>query len=163
LKRIILLVGVPASGKSTLARKLVERGYQSICADTIRAELYGNEIEQGDPMKVFEIFFERLEKLLLGGLDVVVDNTNLKVPYRKEITDRAQKFGYEDIQFWVLDVPLDVCIARNSARERKIENDILTNMYHQFDRNGRPKRSEGKIVLVRPGKDENDFRFFASN
>lgn len=163
MKRIILLVGVPASGKSTLARKMVERGYQCICADTIRAELYGNEIEQGDPKKVFEIFFERLETFLKDGADVVVDNTNLKEPYRKEITDRAKKFGYEDIQLWILDVPLDVCISRNANRERKIDSGILTNMYNQFNRNGRPKRTEGKIVLIKPGKDENDFRFFVSN
>jgi predicted kinase len=163
LKRIILLVGVPASGKSTLARKLVERGYQCVCADTIRAELYGNEIEQGEPAKVFEIFFQRLENLLKDGADIVVDNTNLKEQYRKEITDRAQKFGYEDIQLWILDVPLSVCIERNTNRERRIENDILTNMYNQFSRNGRPKRTEGKIVMIKPGKDENDFRFFVSS
>jgi hypothetical protein len=33
-------------------------------------------------------------------------------------------------------------------------------MFMTFNRSGRPKKDEGKLVLIRPGKDENDFRFF---
>jgi predicted kinase len=160
LKKLILLVGIPASGKSTLAGKLLQKGYTIINADTIRFELYGNELEQGNPQDVFALFFERLEALLKDEKEIVVDNTNLKLAHRKQILDRAHKFGYQDIQLWVLDVPLDVCLQRNAARERKVEEDVLANMFMTFNRSGRPRKEEGKLVLIRPGNDANDFRFF---
>jgi predicted kinase len=160
LKKLILLVGIPASGKSTLAKKLIQKGFICINADAIRAELYGDELKQGDPQEVFSVFFDRLEALMKEEKDIVVDNTNLKIQHRKQILDRGQKFGYEDIQLWVLDVPLDVCLKRNAARERKVEEDILANMFMSFNRSGRPRKEEGKLVLIRPGKDADDFRFF---
>jgi len=160
MKKLIVLVGIPGSGKSTLAKKLIERGFEVISADSIRQELYGNEAEQGDPQSVFAIFFERLDKLLETGSDVVVDNTNLKFKHRQEITERAKPFVYVEPQIWVLDVPLDVCLKRNRLRERRVGDDIVSNMFSDFNRNGRPKGTEGKIVIVRSGDNENDFRFF---
>jgi predicted kinase len=160
MKRLILLVGIPGSGKTTLARKLTEKGFEVLSADSIRQEMYGNTAEQGEPEAVFAIFFERLAKLFAQGADVVIDNTNLKVKYRQEITDRGRPFGYEDPQIWVLDVPLNVCLNRNRLRQRKVPEDIVANMFNEFNRSGRPKQAEGRIALIRPGKDENDFRFF---
>jgi predicted kinase len=160
LKKLILLVGIPASGKSTLARKLTQKGFECINADTIRAELYGDELEQGDPQDVFSVFFERLEGMMKDEKDIVVDNTNLKAAHRKQILDRGHKFDYADIQLWILDVPLDVCLKRNALREKKVQEDVLANMFMTFNRSGRPRKEEGKLVLIRPGKDENDFRFF---
>ena len=162
MKRLILLVGIPGSGKSTLAKKIMERGFHCLSADPIREELYGKAIEQGDKEEVFRIFFERFEQALAQGLDIIVDNTNLNPKQRKPILDRAQAAGYTDIQLWLLDVPLDVCLQRNAVRERNVPEDIVANMFMELNRNGRPKRSEGKITIIRPGNDENDFRFFSA-
>jgi len=160
LKKLILLVGIPASGKSTLAGKLVKKGYYIINADTIRLELYGNELEQGNPQDVFAMFFERLEALMKDEKDIVVDNTNLKPAHRKQIIDRGRKFGYQDIQLWVLDVPLELCLKRNAERQRQVADDVIASMFMTFNKSGRPRKEEGKLVLIRPGKDANDFRFF---
>jgi predicted kinase len=158
--KLILLVGLPASGKTTLAKKLVEKGFECLNADTIRAELYGDESEQGDPAKVFSLLLERLQSLMESKKDIVVDNTNLKPAHRRPILDRARTGGYKDVQLWVLDVPLDVCLHRNALRERKVQEDVIANMFMTFNRTGRPSSEEGRLVLIRPGKDENDFRFF---
>lgn len=160
MKRLILLVGIPGSGKTTLSKKLSEKGYTTISADAIRQELYGDEAEQGDPKEVFDVFYERMDKILSSGADLVVDNTNLKAQYRQEITERAKPFGYENPQIWVLDTPLSICLKRNSLRDRKVGDDIVANMFNEFNRNGRPKTSEGKVVIVRSGEGDNDFRFF---
>ncbi|MBS2002548.1 MAG: AAA family ATPase [Candidatus Obscuribacterales bacterium] len=160
MKRLILLVGIPGSGKTTLAKKIVEKGFHCLSADPIREELYGNAAEQGDKEEVFRIFFERLEDALSKELDIIVDNTNLNPRQRKPLLERAQKAGYTDIQLWLLDVPLDVCLKRNASRERVVPDDIVANMFMELNRSGRPQRSEGKLAIIRPGNDENDFRFF---
>jgi len=160
LKKLILLVGMPASGKSTLAAKLIAKGFSCLNADSIREELYGDAILQGDPAEVFKIFFERLEELLKADSDIVVDNTNLKFQHRKQIIDKAKGFGYADIELWFLDMPFALCAARNGERERRIPDDALKNMFSIFEREGRPKRSEGRVIVIRPGKDENELRFF---
>jgi predicted kinase len=163
LKRIILMIGVPGSGKTTLAKKIAEKGFQYINADGIREELYGNAAEQGDKEEVFNLFFERLEKLMTVGTDVIIDNTNLNPKQRKPILDRAQQFGYSDVQLWLLDIPLELCLRRNKSRERIVPEDIVTNMFMELNRSGRPKRTEGKVVIIRPSKDENDYLFFPQN
>ena len=160
MKRLILLVGIPGSGKTTLAKKIIEKGFHCLSADPIREELYGNAAEQGDKEEVFRIFFERLEDALSKELDIIVDNTNLNPRQRKPLLERAQKAGYTDIQLWLLDVPLDVCLKRNASRERVVPDDIVANMFMELNRSGRPQRSEGKLAIIRPGNDENDFRFF---
>ena len=158
--KLVLMVGVPGSGKTTLSKKLVDKGFHYLNADSIREELYGDAIVQGDKEKVFSIFFQRLDDALKQNLNIVIDNTNLNPRQRKPILDRAQKAGYTDVQLWLLDVPLDVCLERNRARARNVPEDIVANMHLELNRAGRPKHTEGKLVLIRPGKDENDFLFF---
>ena len=38
--------------------------------------------------------------------------------------------------------------------------DIVAKMFMELNRSGRPKNAEGKLVIIRPGKDENDYRIF---
>lgn len=163
MKRLILMIGVPGSGKSTLAQKVAEKGFMIMNADSIREELYGSAAEQGDPQQVFDLFFERLEKAMAEGKDIIIDNTNINTKQRKPILERATKHGYGDIQLWLMDVPLEVCLDRNRARDRVVQEDIVANMFMELNRNGRPRNSEGKVVLIRPGKDANDYRFFFPN
>lgn len=154
------MVGIPGAGKTTLAKKLIAKGFHYMNADAIRMELYGSEGEQGDKEEVFRIFFERLEDAMNQCLDIIIDNTNLNPRQRKPILDRAQAATYTDVQLWFLDVPLNVCLERNKLRDRVVPADIVSNMFSELNRSGRPQRSEGKVVIIRPGKDEDDWRFF---
>lgn len=160
MKRLVLLIGVPGAGKSTVAQRLLEKGYLCLNADSIRKELFGDEGEQRDQEKVFEIFFQRLEDALAQELDVVIDNTNINTKHRSPILQRAIKAGYTDIQLWVLDVPLETCLERNRSRERSLPDDIIVNYYNSLHGHGKPRKHEGKLVIVRPGTKDFEFRFF---
>lgn len=160
MKKLILLVGIPGSGKSTVALRLLEKGFVCLNADTIRHELYGDAGEQGDKERVFEVFFERLDKELAGGRDIVIDNTNINSRHRQPIIERARTAGYGDIQLWIIDTPLDVCLERNRARSRNVPDDIVENYHKALHGSGKPDKREGRLVVVRPGKGPGDFRFF---
>lgn len=149
MKRLILLVGVPGSGKTTLAQSLVKKGFERLCADDIRLELYSDAAEQGDAKEVFAIFFKRLEALLEDENNIVIDNTNIKFDHRQQIIDRARRSKYTDIQLWVLDVPLAVCLERNKKRERQVPEDVITNLFNTLNGRGKPKIEEGQIVIVK--------------
>lgn len=158
------MVGIPGAGKSTLAERVKAKGFACLNADSIRLELYGNEIEQGDKDEVFAIFFERLDKLLATGDSIVIDNTNINERQRKPIIDRARAAGYEDIQLWLVDTPLDVCQERNKSRARIVPQQVVAGLHGELTRNGRPKRHEGKIVVIRPDpQDPKGYLFFPQN
>jgi predicted kinase len=160
MPKLILMVGIPGCGKTTLSKRVVDKGFHYMNADKIRLELYGEEIIQGDPAEVFKIFFERLEEAMKTGVNIVIDNTNLNPRQRKPILDRAQAFGYDDVQLWLLDVPLEVCLERNRNRDRNVPEDKVTMLYNELYKNGRPKRTEGKVVVIRPNKEGTDYLFF---
>ena len=160
MKKLIILIGIPGSGKTTLAQKIIEKGFHCLNADKIREELYGDASEQGDKEQVFSIFFERLEIAFQKELNVIVDNTNLNPKQRKPILDKARQFGYQNIQLWLLDMPLDICLKRNSSRERVVPEDIVSNMFLELNKSGRPRRTEGKITIIRPSKEGDDYLFF---
>ena len=92
---IYILVGIPASGKSTKAQSLVARSKWNnrkcyvISRDLIRAELrpdiegkfIGNlHFEE----RVTELFNKRLCKALNQDCDIILDNMNIRPRYIKE-------------------------------------------------------------------------------
>lgn len=161
MNKLVLMAGIPGSGKTTLAQRLIDKGFVCLNADLIREELWGDASDQRDKEKVFEVFFERLEEGLKRGWDIVIDNTNINGKHREPIIERARKAGYTDIQIWIIDTPLEVCLERNRLRERNVPEDIVENMYRALHGSGKPQKHEGRIILVRPGKDPEDWRFFA--
>lgn len=99
MKKLVLLIGIPGSGKTTVAKKLTEKGYSRLCADDIRLELYGDEAEQGNPREVFAIFFQRLSDLMKENKDIVIDNTNARSNHRQQIYDYAKSLITQILNF----------------------------------------------------------------
>ncbi len=160
MKQLVLMVGVPGSGKSTLAERLIAKGYACLNADSIREELLGDASNQEQNDRIFEVFFQRLDEHLKAEKDIVVDNINTNPRHREQIINRARAAGYTDIQLWIVDVPLEVCLERNRQRSRNVPEDIVAKMHATLNGPGRPKKHEGRVVIVRPGKEPFDFRFF---
>lgn len=75
MKKLILTVGLPRSGKSTWARK---QGFPVVNPDSIRIALHGNTfIEEAEPM-VWILTKYMVKALFLAGHDkVIIDATNL--------------------------------------------------------------------------------------
>lgn len=137
---LIVLGGLPASGKSTYAEMLAESGiFQRVCPDLIRKQLYGDENIQGDGAKVFKIAFREIKDYGCLSENVVFDATNINADRRKKLVEDMR--GYFDIIiFKWFHTPIDICLERNQKRERKVPEDVLWRMFDNFQT---PTKDEG--------------------
>ena len=76
-----------------------------------------------------------------------VDATNLSPHERRQWIKMAKSFGYE-VQAVFFDVPLAVCLERNSKRDRQVTDEV---MHKMAERLRPPSFKEGfdKITVVR--------------
>ena len=137
---LLVLKGLPASGKSTYAESLVEQGYVRVNKDTIRLDprLFPdgyNFKNRSHEKKVIKERNRQIIEALGNNKDVVVDDTNLNPVHIKDILNIAKQHGATfmvDDSF--MQVPLHECIERDKNREDSVGESAIRGMYHQFIR-----------------------------
>ena len=138
---LIVLGGLPASGKSTYAEILCEINptFQRVCPDLIRKAFYGDESIQGNGKRVFNTAFRDLKEYGSIGANVIFDATNINANRRKALVKEMRPY-FDIIIFKWFHTPIDICLERNQKRERKVPEDILWRMFDDFQT---PTRHEG--------------------
>lgn len=132
--KFTMLVGLPASGKSTYAKEKAEKERAIICSsDAIRKELYGDENIQGDGNEVFNILHARVKELLSQGWDVIYDATNVKSKRRRAFLREIEKYDCIK-ECIIMATPYEVCLERNQDRLfRHVPEEVITNMYKAWN------------------------------
>ena len=131
MTEFIMLVGLPASGKSTYAKKLREQGYHIHSSDAIREELTGDVNTQDKNTNVFATLHKRVKDDLSNGISCVYDATNMSMKRRKAFLDEIKKYGcYKKCVLFV--IPVEVCKERNSNRERRVPDEVFDKMLKSF-------------------------------
>lgn len=138
---LIVLSGIPASGKSTYGEKIKasNENMTIVCPDEIREELYGDASIQGDSEEVFGKVHTHLYFIGYERRNAIFDATNLTAKKRKEWVKRERPY-YDTIVCHYFRPNLEKSIEQNEMRERKVPKEVIRRMYYQWEE---PTTAEG--------------------
>ncbi len=143
-----ITVGIPGCGKSTFADVYgSQTGAIVISSDKLREELTGDVEDQSRNRDLFGIMHQRIRACLYEGYSVLVDATNLKPEYRKDLMDIADDLevvGYAHV--FSISASFDTCQARNLARERVVPEHVMKRFWKMFLASCPTLEDEGWIV-----------------
>ncbi|MEV0153232.1 AAA family ATPase [Micromonospora sp. NPDC050686] len=114
--RLIATRGLPASGKTTFARRL-QPGVVRVNRDDLRRMMHGERLfTQWAEGQVTRAQRAQVEALLAGRVSVCVDDTNLRARTLRDWAEVAQRYGAAFEVHDFTDVPLAECLRRDAAR-----------------------------------------------
>lgn len=139
---LVALIGVSGSGKSTFARQHF-LPTEVLSSDTCRGWVADDEADQTATDDAFAVLYAVAERRLRRGKLTVVDATSVQPFARKGIVELART-QHVFASAVVLDVPLDVCLARNAARgDRQVPEEAIRRQYKELRRSLDHLKKEG--------------------
>lgn len=116
MTRLLITRGLPASGKTTFARKLQPEVVR-VNRDDLRRMLHGRRLRtQHAEAQITQAQRAAVEALLRARGSVIVDDTNLRARTVREWAEMAARYhaSFEVHDF--TDVPVDECVRRDAGR-----------------------------------------------
>jgi len=146
---LVMIAGLPGSGKSRFCRELRRRtGAIILESDALRQALFGQpDHSQSESRRLFTAIHGAIEKLLRAGVPAILDATNLAEWQREPVYAIAQRTGARLILVW-LEAPPHVVQARLTNRYRGADPQdqstaglaVYERMRAQIEKIGRPHR-----------------------
>lgn len=155
-QKVIMLRGLPGSGKSFWARDFVSKNktWARINKDDIRAML-GFEFNHGNEEFTCDTRNSLIEQALLGGRSVIVDDTNFNPVHEKDIRSLVDEIIMTgiDIEFEIkmFDTPIWDCIERDAKREKPVGAKVIWGMHNKYLADNKSKSewsADGKIPAI---------------
>ena len=132
MKKIIVLQGAPASGKSTWAREFVtgKKDWVIVNRDSIRDGRGDYWIpEQEDYVSAVEEF--QIRMAITNDLNVIIDATNLNPKTIEKWEKIAEEYCVE-IEYKLIEIPYKEALERDSKRARPVGKKVIDRFYRMY-------------------------------
>ena len=130
--KILVLQGVPASGKSTFARSLVlkDKSYVIVSRDAIREARGEYWIpEHEDYISDIEEF--EIRSAIKHNLNPIIDATNLNPKTIAKWKNLAEELNV-NIEFKMFEIDFTTALERDSKRERSVGKKVLERFFRDY-------------------------------
>lgn len=140
MNKLILVQGISGSGKTTYAKQWVEEDpihRIRLNYDDLRCMLGKYWVPEREPL-MKEIFHAGLIEAMDNGYDIIIDNmSNLNPKHQNEYSELVKdwntnsSYQYE-IEFKLINTPIEVCIERDSKREIPIGEKVIRQQWKKY-------------------------------
>ncbi|GCE30443.1 hypothetical protein KDA_59270 [Dictyobacter alpinus] len=134
MKTVLFLKGLPASGKSTYAKKLVDDHpgkYKRISKDDLRAMVDNGRWSKSNEKFILNVRDNLILLALQEGYHPIVDDTNLHPKHEQAIRELVKGQATVEVKDFT-DVPLETCIERDRHRANYVGEQVIRKMYRDF-------------------------------
>ena len=148
---LVVVVGLPGTGKSYFSRRLAERFPMAVLeTDALRKALFGQPTySPEESARLFRAVHSLIESLLRRGIPVLLDATNLVEANREHLYHIAEKTGARLILART-EAPPEVVrerlARRQQATEREDHSDAGWEVYERMRRSVDPIRRQHYVV-----------------
>ena len=132
--RLILLCGIPGSGKTTIGKAVGAKlnGHVHVQTDTVRAMLGKAEYTHDESKFVYAAVTAVAEEALGNGYDVILDATFPREEYRRGALSRLGELFERSLVAWVWCDPM-VAYQRNSKRAETVPLESFMRLWRSFE------------------------------
>lgn len=142
--KVLLMIGLPRSGKSTLARQASEQFKAPIvCADAIRLALHGRRFVHETEDIVHAMTKYMVKALLIAGHEcVIVDECHITEKLRAQWQSKYWRLGYVFVN-----TPPSECIRRAHAQNDQYIIPVINRMAGQWE-DPKPEEFDPTTILT---------------
>ena len=131
-QKLIVMCGLSASGKSTIAKELaIKHNACIVSSDSIREEICRDVADQSKNEEVFKIFHKRIREYLNKGQNVIADATNITMKSRRVLIENVRKMDVEKICY-IIPKQFNDCIRDNKNRKHYVPEKVIAAQRSKF-------------------------------
>ncbi len=138
--KAIITVGIPASGKSTFAREIIDQdpSYIEVNRDITRVKEFNvkgwSEYQYSEENEkiVSDRLYETYRDFYKNGRNIIVTDTNLKLKYLKITLSFLEHLGY-DVSIRLCKISLLEAVRRNSNRTNPLPTEDIQRQIKTFN------------------------------
>ena len=131
MPRVIILKGLPGSGKSTWAKQQVQEvGWKRVNKDELRAMIDNGKWSRSNEKMVLKVRDQIILEAVKNKQNIIVDDTNFAPEHERHIRELVKSLASVEVKFF--DTPLEECIRRDLQRPNSVGERVIRSFYNDY-------------------------------